>query len=47
MKFWLKTSVKLCLPVVSANAPHNGETINVIAGVIAPRNPICASKMAK
>ena len=31
--------IRLCLPVVSANAPHKGDTKNVTAGVIAPRIP--------
>lgn len=28
------------LPVVSANAPHRGDTRNVTAGVMAPNTPI-------
>lgn len=38
------SSKKVCLPVVSAIALHNGDTMKVIAGVMAPKTPIFTSK---
>jgi hypothetical protein len=35
--------ISRCLPVLSAMALHNGDTINVMAGVIAPNLPMSKS----